>query len=46
MRRILCWIRGFHIVDAAGIAKFRYDCPGICHDCGNVGSGVPIEDGE
>ena len=46
IRRLLCWLRGYHVADAAGISKFRFDCLGVCRDCGKVGSGIPLEDGE
>jgi hypothetical protein len=46
IKRINCWMRGYHIIDAAGVAKFRFDCDGICHDCGKVGSSIQNEDGE
>lgn len=46
LKRIRCWLRGYHVVDAAGVAKFRFDCDGICHDCGTVGSEIASEDGE
>ena len=36
----------YHVIDATGVAKFRFDCDGLCHDCGKVGSGVQNEDGE
>lgn len=46
LMRIRCWFRGYHVYDAVGIGKFRYDVSGVCHDCGKVGSGIMIDDGE
>ena len=45
-RRIWCWLRGYHVGDAEGRYKFRYDVHGMCHDCGKVGSGLPWTGGE
>ena len=39
LRRIRCWFRGYHVGDAEGRYKFRYDVHGMCHDCGKVGTG-------
>jgi hypothetical protein len=39
LRRVRCWLRGYHVGDAEGRYKFRYDVHGMCHDCGKVGSG-------
>ncbi len=46
INRIYCYLRGYHIKDSLGVYKFRYDCTGICYDCGKVGSGIALEDGE
>lgn len=45
-RRRRCWLRGYHVRDFWGVSKFRYDQPGMCCDCGKVGSGIPDDDGE
>ncbi len=42
IRRIRCWLRGYHR-NTPEIGRFRYDMPGICYDCGVVGSGVEQE---
>jgi len=44
IRRIRCWLRYYHR-NSPEIGRFRYDCPGVCCDCGIVGNGVEI-DGE
>lgn len=46
LHRIRCWLRYYHVIDASGVAKFRYDVSGMCFDCGKVGTGVLTEDGE
>ena len=45
LRRIRCWLRGYHR-NSPTIGKFRYDCNGMCCDCGVVGTGISDEDGE
>jgi hypothetical protein len=39
LKRARCATRYHHVADASGVAKFRYDQSGICHDCGKVNSG-------
>lgn len=46
IKRVRCWLRGYHVGDAAHTYKFRYDASGVCHDCGAVGTGKQAEDGE
>lgn len=42
--RVRCWFRGYHLYywgDGSGrTAAFRYDCSGVCIDCGTVGTGI------
>lgn len=46
IRQIRCWLRTYHVKDALGVYKFRYDSPGQCFDCGKVGTGIFDEGGE
>lgn len=38
--RVRCWFRGYHVRSSLHQFPFRYDCPGVCYDCGTVGSGI------
>lgn len=40
LKRIRCWFRGYHVYDASGVGKFRFDVDGMCFDCGKVGTGT------
>ncbi len=45
LARIKCWFRYYHR-NSPAIGRFRYDCSGMCCDCGKVGTGVQGADGE
>lgn len=45
LARIKCWLRYYHR-NSPAIGRFRYDCSGMCCDCGKVGTGVQGPDGE
>lgn len=46
-KRIRCWFRGHHRSQPFHpYGYFRYDVSGMCCDCGKVGTGVFVADGE
>jgi hypothetical protein len=32
--KLRCWLRGYHVKDASGVGKWRYDQTCNCYDCG------------